>query len=84
MLEDLSLTYSIWNKSFTNIKVPLVFDLNYDVPYKFRGTVKAYVSKLSEVSGINIDLNEISIHSIFTIEKILENTLHHQKEHKRL
>src|SRR5207244_7538357 len=57
------------------LKVPIDFDLNYDVPFEMRADVIALVRKFGKALGWNgIDIDSLSTTTISQIEKQLQVT----------
>lgn len=47
-LKSLNLKFGLWNQSLTRLKMPVDFDLNYDIHLEWRESVLSYVEKLKK------------------------------------
>ena len=70
-LRSLSQKLGLWNQSLKKIKQPIDFDLNYDIPVEFRGTVLGHIQKL----GLKeLDTEKISLWTVSQIKNRLSLT----------
>lgn len=67
-LRTLQTQFGLWNQSLERLKQPIDFDLNYDIPREWRGTVLGHIKKLKMV---DVDTDMISLWPITQIENKL-------------
>ena len=74
-LESLQEEFGLWDSSFSRMKAPIDFDLNYDVPYEQRASVAACLDRIATNLGWEpVDVNGLSKHTISEIERVLSGT----------
>jgi len=70
-LKSLNAKFGLWNQALTKLKIPVDFDLNYDVHLEWRESVLGYIEKLKKDE---VDIKRVSLWSISQIEDRISKT----------
>jgi len=74
-LEVLQSNFKVWDSSFSRLRSPIDFDLNYDVPFELRPEVTSHLNNLvRSLQWKDVDVNAFSTFTISEIERILTGT----------
>jgi len=75
-LKSLDSKFRLWNQSFTRLRQPIDFDLNYDIPIEWRESVLSYVESIGKtLKKKRFDIDKTSVWTIPQIENKLSFTV---------